>query len=209
MQEIIVSLLSGLLGGGGVFAGLRWWTNYQIQKQREETAAKLGITIEAYKHESSIIEHYINANKDLQVRVAKVELQEENCQERLRKAELEIMALKELLSYEKLTNIVAIVEGNTEGIITEWNEGAQKVFGYTANEIIGQRIDRLTPPRLRGLHNTAFQKAVSENRGPVITTPLLSYGVDKNGDEIAISVLPTGWQDKDGNWVYAAEIRRR
>ena len=40
----------------------------------------------------------------------------------------------------------AIVSKDLNGIVTSWNRGAQAIFGYTAEEMIGQPILRLFPP---------------------------------------------------------------
>ena len=58
---------------------------------------------------------------------------------------------------EKYLQLAAIVEssddaiiGNSyDGIITSWNKGAEKIFGYSENEIIGQPISLLAPPEHR------------------------------------------------------------
>lgn len=40
----------------------------------------------------------------------------------------------------------AIVAKNLDGIITSWNRGAQRLFGYAAEEVIGESITILIPP---------------------------------------------------------------
>ena len=40
----------------------------------------------------------------------------------------------------------AIIGKTLEGLITSWNQGAERMYGYTANEIIGQPIALLAPP---------------------------------------------------------------
>lgn len=39
----------------------------------------------------------------------------------------------------------AIVSKNLRGIVTSWNQGAERIFGYTAEEMVGQSITRLIP----------------------------------------------------------------
>src|SRR5215213_4693401 len=40
----------------------------------------------------------------------------------------------------------AIVTKDLNGIVTSWNKGAERIFGYTAQEMIGQPILKLIPP---------------------------------------------------------------
>ncbi len=55
---------------------------------------------------------------------------------------------------ERLAAIVefsddAILTKNLDGIITSWNKGAERIFGYTAAETIGKPVTILIPPHLR------------------------------------------------------------
>ncbi|HET8686379.1 MAG TPA: PAS domain S-box protein, partial [Methanosarcina sp.] len=59
---------------------------------------------------------------------------------------------------EKIQNLANIVESSTEaiitksfeGIITSWNKGAEQVYGYSTEEVLGKSISILEPPTLTG-----------------------------------------------------------
>lgn len=42
----------------------------------------------------------------------------------------------------------AIISKNLDGVITSWNHGAQRIFGWTSQEAVGQPITLITPPEL-------------------------------------------------------------
>ena len=54
--------------------------------------------------------------------------------------------VKQLLSSIVQFSDDAIVSKNLEGIIQSWNAGAERIFGYTPDEAIGQSVEILIPP---------------------------------------------------------------
>jgi len=43
----------------------------------------------------------------------------------------------------------AIITKTVEGVITTWNRGAERLFGYSAAEVIGKPMLMLFPPEFR------------------------------------------------------------
>ena len=39
-----------------------------------------------------------------------------------------------------------ILSKTLEGIITSWNKGAERIYGYSAEEAVGQPVSMLVPP---------------------------------------------------------------
>ena len=44
----------------------------------------------------------------------------------------------------------AIITESLEGITTSWNKGAEQIYGYSAEEIVGKDISILEPADLKG-----------------------------------------------------------
>ena len=54
----------------------------------------------------------------------------------------------------------AILTKSVEGIILTWNRGAEGLFGYSAEEIVGQRVEQLVPEELRDEEKRLRQRAL-------------------------------------------------
>lgn len=46
----------------------------------------------------------------------------------------------------------AIIFADRDGTVRLWNSGAEAMFGYKAEEALGQSLDLIIPDRLRGRH---------------------------------------------------------
>ena len=58
----------------------------------------------------------------------------------------------------------AVIFADCDGIIRVWNRGAEHVFGFAADEVVGQSLDVIVPDRLRSAHWAAFHSAIDAGR---------------------------------------------
>ena len=65
----------------------------------------------------------------------------------------------------------AIIFADKEGIIRLWNSGAEAIFGYSAEEAIGENLDLIVPEKLREKHWEGYSK--------VMETGVTKYGSDR------------------------------
>lgn len=98
----------------------------------------------------------------------------------------------------------AIISKNLEGIITSWNAGAERLFGYTAEEIIGQPISRLMPPEQKNDMALILGKIRQGQR----VEHFESVRMNKNGELIPVSLSVSPIRDDTGRIIGAAKIAR-
>ena len=98
----------------------------------------------------------------------------------------------------------AIISKDLNDIITSWNRGAERIFGYTAEEIIGRPVTTLIPPeRLRQEPNIRARLRKGNRIEHYETVRRRKDGVDI---EVSISVSPL--KDESGKIIGASKIAR-
>lgn len=96
----------------------------------------------------------------------------------------------------------AIIGKTLDGIVTSWNKGAERLYGYLHKEIIGHSISRVIPPD-RMEEFKAIMKKIS--RGERIKG-LETKRVRKDGSFIDISLTASPIRDAKGDIVGASTI---
>ncbi|HSF75953.1 MAG TPA: PAS domain S-box protein, partial [Microcoleus sp.] len=98
----------------------------------------------------------------------------------------------------------AIISKSFDGIILSWNQAAEKIFGYEAEEIIGQPIAILMPPNITHEEQQILEKVRS---GETIKN-YETVRVRKDGQLIHISSTISPLKDTTGRIVGASVIKR-
>ncbi|MGB6331837.1 MAG: PAS domain S-box protein, partial [Candidatus Sulfotelmatobacter sp.] len=98
----------------------------------------------------------------------------------------------------------AVISKDLDGTINSWNRGAQKIFGYSASETVGQSMQMLIPPERR--HEEADILA-RIRRGESIEH-FETLRVRKDGKIIDVSVTISPIKDRGGAIVGASKIAR-
>ncbi len=98
----------------------------------------------------------------------------------------------------------AIISKNLDGIITSWNKGAERLFGYSAEEAIGQPVTILVPPESA---DEEFAILRYIRRGDRIE-PYETVRRRKDGSLIDISLTVSPVRDAEGKIIGASRISR-
>ena len=92
---------------------------------------------------------------------------------------------------------IAVILADGTGHIRFWNAGAEQLFGHSAAEVAGQRIDIVVPPAYRDMHWAGFNRTIGaawnghDAFGPI-------EGLHKSGAAVELQVLLTPLRDAAG-----------
>ncbi|MBI4328867.1 MAG: PAS domain S-box protein [Chloroflexi bacterium] len=103
----------------------------------------------------------------------------------------------------------AVIAADSKGTIQLWNAGAEAIFGYTADEALGQTLDLIVPERQRERHWAGFFKVVESGVTKYGARDLLSVPASrKDGARISIEFSIVLLRDRQGRTEGIAAIVR-
>ena len=98
----------------------------------------------------------------------------------------------------------AIVTKNLDAVITGWNAAAERLFGYTTEEVVGKSIDIIVPDELRGDVRMILQKIEAGEKVEHHETVRLT----KEGRRIDVSLSVSPLKSQSGAIIGAAKVAR-
>src|SRR5207253_7248612 len=79
----------------------------------------------------------------------------------------------------------AMITCDARGNIVEWNTQAEKIFGWSCQEVAGRNLtETLIPARYREAHRRGMERFVATGEGPILNKRVELVAIDKAGREL-------------------------
>jgi PAS domain S-box-containing protein len=86
----------------------------------------------------------------------------------------------------------AVVASDREGIIRFWSPGAERIFGHSAAEALGQSLDLIIPERLRARHWEGYRHVMDGGQSRYSESELLAVPAQrKGGSQVSVEFTIT------------------
>ena len=100
----------------------------------------------------------------------------------------------------------AIITSDSMGIIIDWNKGAEKIFGYQEEEIVGRYLTKIMPQHYVEQHSTGLERMSRSGDKHIIGKTVEVHGLHKNGNQFPIEISISQWETDSGKF-FTAIIR--
>ncbi len=110
--------------------------------------------------------------------------------------------------FDRLLDAVIVARLST-GRIELWNPAAEKLFGFSAHEAIGQSIEIIMPAAIANVHRIGYERYLRTGHGLIIDAgaPVEMPARTKSGDDIRIELSLSQLQNSSGERFALAVIR--
>jgi PAS domain S-box-containing protein len=82
----------------------------------------------------------------------------------------------------------AVIYADRSGTIIRWNRASTALFGYSAEEAIGQSVDLIIPQHLRAAHWAGFEAAMTKGALKLQGRPTLTRAQHQSGRKLYIEM---------------------
>ena len=100
----------------------------------------------------------------------------------------------------------AIVMAGADGIVRFWNQAAERLFGYSAEEMQNAPLDRIVPPSLRRAHRAGMDRLNRGGEPRLMGHPVSMRALRADGSEFPVELSLSRWE-QGGQYFYSALIR--
>jgi len=102
----------------------------------------------------------------------------------------------------------AVLFSDREGIIRLWNRGCELIFGFSADEALGQSLDLIIPEKLRNRHWDGYRLVMASGETRYGTRLLSVPALHKEGHQLSCAFSIVMLKDSQGEVLGVASIMR-
>jgi PAS domain S-box-containing protein len=102
----------------------------------------------------------------------------------------------------------AVIYANRQGVIERWNAAAAALFGYPAEQALGQSLDLMIPERLRNAHWRGFDAAMANGKTRLGGRPTLTRGLHQSGQTLYVEMSFAMVLDNTGSTLGSVAVAR-
>jgi PAS domain S-box-containing protein len=112
--------------------------------------------------------------------------------------------------YQRVVELLpdALIFADRGGVIRIWNARAEALFGYAADEAIGESLDLIIPEHLRSAHWRGYEAAIASGRTRLAGKAMLTRAMPRNGGKVYVEVAFSIVTDSSGAVMGAVAIGR-
>jgi PAS domain S-box-containing protein len=92
----------------------------------------------------------------------------------------------------------AIVSADSSGRVLTWNRGAERLFGWTADEMVGRPLTAIIPERFRALHDDGIARVRRTGASKLAGKVVELSGLRRDGGEFPIELSIGSWNGPEG-----------
>jgi len=82
----------------------------------------------------------------------------------------------------------AVVVADRSGVIVRWNDASAALFGFPAEDALGQSLDLIIPEHLRASHWRGFESAMTKGAMKLQGRPTLTRALHKGGRKLYVEM---------------------
>ncbi len=102
----------------------------------------------------------------------------------------------------------ALIYSDRSGTIVRWNRASRALFGFSAEEALGQNLDLIIPEHLRAAHWKGFEAAMASGSMRLAGRPTLTRALPKDGRKLYIEMTCALVRDAGGTVLGSVAMAR-
>ena len=132
--------------------------------------------------------------------ILQIEEQFNNMMYVIRQKNMEVIEKEVRLSSVVETANDAIISIDSKGMVYSWNQGAEKMFGYPAETIVGECISLILPEKYRTAHKQGIEQFHPSDNTKNLGNTTELVALRKDGTEFPVEICVSTWNAPDDSY---------